>query len=199
MTNDQAFEANSTIDGRKAQLRSEMRALRKSLSPEDKARADASICDQTCALPAFRQAHTVFAYLSFGDEVETRGIINRAWGEGKDVVLPRCTAPRTMRWFRVENLDGLEKSSLGVEEPRIDPEIEVIPADCANAVALVPGLTFDDDGYRLGYGGGFYDAFLADFPGTSIGLCRKAQRTTDLVGQGVIDSCDKPVDQVITA
>ena len=193
------FVQDEGIEERKAQLRAEMRTLRSSLSPEERNRADSAICEQVCSLPQFKEAHTVFAYLAFGTEVETRGIMERAWSDAKSVVLPRCVAPRQMRWFRVTNLEGLERSRFGVDEPRIDEAAEVMPAECADGIALVPGLTFDAQGYRLGYGGGFYDAFLADFPGTSVGLCRSAQRSESLVGLGIIDTCDRPVNMVAFA
>jgi len=185
------------FDERKAALRSKMRAVRSAIPSEERERADAVLCEQVCALTAFEDAEVVFAYLSFGTEVETRGIIEQAWRDGKVVALPRCTAPREMRWFRVTDFNGLEKSSLGVEEPALNDELEVRPADCPRAIALVPGLTFDESGYRLGYGGGFYDAFLSQFAGVSVGLCRAAQRSDDLSALGVIDTCDKAVDVVV--
>jgi 5-formyltetrahydrofolate cyclo-ligase len=62
----------------------------------------------------------------------------------------------------------------------------------------VPALAFDELGYRLGYGGGFYDVFLADFPGISIGLGRQAQMMDDFSACGVREACDVPVDLVVT-
>ena len=133
-----------------------------------------------------------------GAEVETRGIIERAWQAGKVVALPRCTGPRQMRWFRITSFDDLETSALGVEEPRIGTATEQQPTAGTCPVAIVPGFTFDEHGYRLGYGGGFYDTFLADFAGTSIGLCRSAMRVRDLNELGAIGPYDLPVDLVIT-
>ena len=139
----------------------------------------------------------VFAYLAFGEEVETRGIIERAWHDGKEVALPRCTGPREMRWFRVADFNDLEKSPIGVEEPRINEQNEVFPRDHARSLAIVPGLTFDNAGYRLGYGGGFYDTFLEKFSGVSVGICRSVQQRDNLSELGVIEAWDKPVDIVV--
>ena len=186
----------SVVDN-KAQLRTELRALRKSLSPEERMRMDSALCEKVCALPSYREATMVFAYLAFGEEVETRGIIEQAWSDGKEVALPRCTGPREMRWFRIADFNDFEKSPLGVEEPRIDERNEVYPRDHPQSIAIVPGLTFDDSGYRLGYGGGFYDTFLEGYPGTSVGICRSAQRRDNLVDLGVIEAWDKPVDIVV--
>ena len=65
-------------------------------------------------------------------------------------------------------------------------------------MALVPGLTFDATGYRLGYGGGFYDTFLSVFDGVSVGLCREAQFSEDLRAEEVVDSHDLPAQLVVT-
>ena len=138
----------SVVDN-KAQLRTELRALRKSLAPEERMRMDSALCEKVCALPSYRESTMVFAYLAFGEEVETRGIIEQAWSDGKEVALPRCTGPREMRWFRIADFNDFEKSPLGVEEPRIDERNEVYPRDYAQSIAIVPGLTFDDSGYRL--------------------------------------------------
>ena len=195
---DTAYARDEEMEGRKARFRVEMKTRRSALTSEERTQADEAICKQVCALPAFEEAEAVFAYLSFGAEVETRGIIEQAWRDGKVVALPRCTAPREMRWFRVADFAGLEKSSLGVEEPPIDDALEVEPSEYTRAIALVPGLTFDSAGYRLGYGGGFYDAFLSEFKGTSVGLCRSVQRSENLVDSGVIDTCDRAVDIVVS-
>lgn len=64
-------------------------------------------------------------------------------------------------------------------------------------MALVPGLTFDAAGYRLGYGGSFYDTFLAMFDGVSVGLCREAQLTQTLISDGIIDTHDLLVQLVV--
>ena len=188
---------SEVVDNRKSQLRAEMRKVRKAMSPDERKRADDDICAKVCSLPQFQAARMVFAYLAFGEEVETRGIIERAWRDGKQVALPRCTGPREMRWFRISDFSDLELSSMGVEEPRIDEQREVIPSDYEQSVAIVPGFTFDQQGYRLGYGGGFYDTFLSDYPGVSVGICRSAQQRDDLKALGVIDEWDKPVDVVV--
>lgn len=113
----------------------------------------------------------------------------------KVVALPRVVpGTRAMRWFSVDSLEGLERSPFGVEEPPADAAREVFPAVLPLALALVPGLAFDAAGFRLGYGGGFYDTFLPTFPGTSMGLCRAAQLADHLPHEDY----DMPVDEVVT-
>lgn len=204
------------MNERKAWLRAHAKEQRLAVSAEARARSDAAICEKVCSTRAFAEAKLVFAYLSFGAEVETRGIIERAWAEGKVLALPRCVGPRQMRWFRVESFDELEKSPFGMLEPPLEGARELLVCDdgsgfgrdfdsgCAGglegacAVAVVPGLAFDAAGFRLGYGGGYYDAFLAKFPGVSIGLCRRAQMLGSLAAEGALEPHDRPVDFVIT-
>lgn len=186
------------VDELKVGLRSRMKQLRNALSAEERAATDKAICEKLCATEEFRRADVVLSYLSFGAEVDTRGIIERAWDSGKVVALPRCTGPRQMRWFRVSNFNGLEKSSFGVEEPPLNELVEQHINEAARVLAVIPGLAFDAHGYRLGYGGGFYDAFLSEFSGRSVGLCRAVQQVESLDTLGVIGEFDLPVDIVVT-
>ena len=157
----------------KALMRAQFKAVREELSVGERCAIDEAIARKVAALPEVAAADGVFTYLSFGAEVDTRELIQRAWEAGKTVCLPRVVpSTREMRWYAVESFDGLVRSSFGVEEPPDDPSREVRPAVFACPVALVPGLAFDREGFRLGYGGGFYDTFLPAFPGTSIGLIR---------------------------
>ncbi|WP_165170164.1 5-formyltetrahydrofolate cyclo-ligase [Adlercreutzia sp. ZJ242] len=218
----------------KRALRAQLKGARAALSPDERAAADARIAAQLFELDAWRCADVVLAYRSFGSEVDTRGIIERAWAEDKAVALPRCVpGTRLMRWHHVTSLDALERSAFGVEEPPDDPAALVDPSTLApaasvdaaaptsatsadgggvtaiaaaatsagahapRALAIVPGLAFDAQGFRIGYGGGFYDAFLAAFPGTSVGLCREASLLPSLRAQGALDAHDRPVDIVL--
>ena len=186
------------VDERKDALRTRMKAIRNGLSADEREAIDAAICERAVSLPAFDQADVVLSYLSMGTEVDTRRLIETAWLAGKTVAIPRCVGPRLMRWFRISSFEGLEKSPFGVEEPLIDEAAEQLLTTGENMVAVVPALAFDSEGYRLGYGGGFYDTFLADFPGESIGLCRSAQFVESLSDEGVIGRYDVPVSQVVS-
>ena len=164
---------STNMDDAKNLRRRELMQARAALADEEREAIDAAIAANIVALPEYQQAELVLPYLSFGAEIDTRTIICDAWAQGKTVALPRCVeGTRLMRWFKVESFDGLVKSRFGVDEPAENPALEVNPAQAENALALVPGLEFDHLGYRLGYGGGFYDTFLAEFAGASAGLCR---------------------------
>lgn len=183
----------------KPALRAALKRVRRELPDSERARIDAAIARQFYRLPEYEQASTIFAYNSFGAEVDTHGIIGRALSEGKAVALPRCTpGTRRMRWYRIDGLDGLARSALGVYEPVPDPSRAIDPMQGVSELALVPALSFDIHGYRLGYGGGFYDAFLAMFPGVSVGLCRECQMIGDLRRLDAREPHDRRVGIVIS-
>jgi 5-formyltetrahydrofolate cyclo-ligase len=180
---------------RKDQLRRHVRSIRVLEN------TDEAIERSVCALPEFRDADVVFTYLSFGSEVPTRGIIEAAWKAGKTVALPRCgDRPREMSWHRIRSFAGLERSGIGVEEPANSTETLIDPFHDSKrrAIALVPGLCFDERGFRLGYGGGYYDEFLRDFAGITAGLCREAHMKRSLDDFGALEPHDLPVQIVVT-
>lgn len=190
---------DANVDKRKQDLRRQFRAVRKALGEEERAKVDAGIEERVVSLPEFADADVLLAYLDFGPEVRTRGIIQRAWEAGKVVALPWCIpGTHEMRWYRVTSFDDLVRSKLGMEEPVPVDENEQQLGTGQRMLALVPGLTFDPQGYRLGYGGGFYDTFLAMFDGVSAGLCREAAWSDDLRAEGIIDAHDLPVQLVVT-
>ena len=107
----------------------------------------------------------------------------------------RCAQPA---WYRVDSLDSLRRELVRHQGAPPHENREVVPGSAPGHVAIVPGLAFDCQGFRLGYGGGFYDVFLAGFPGVSIGLCRERQLCASLDDLGVIDPHDRRVDFVVT-
>ena len=183
----------------KKDLRAKLKAQRSALPVDERQRIDAAITQRLLELPAYAQAQVLLPYLSFGSEVSTYAIIQHAWDQGKTVALPYCVpGARAMRWYGVTSFADLIKSPLGVLEP--DPATAPLLLDenspaLAGFLALVPGLTFDQQGYRLGYGGGFYDVFLGRFAGTSVGLCREQQLCSAIP---CLSSHDLPVYLVVT-
>lgn len=183
----------------KKQLRTQLLALRRGLGPSVRAEVDARIADAVTATEEWREAPAILTYLSVRDEVDTRELVRLAREDGKVVAAPRVTGPRSLAWYRVEAGDELEVSAMGIEEPAARGELRVDPACLGErSVALVPGLAFDEMGYRLGYGGGFYDTFLGRFRGVSIGLCRDAALMPSLADMGALEVHDRAVGIVAT-
>lgn len=193
------WEKMASDKEKKKALRKELLARRAALGSEMREAIDARIVEGVLVLQQYKDAIAVFAYASFSDEIDTWRIIDRAWCDGKKVILPRVVPEtRRMRWFSVSSRDELSQSAWGIEEPSIDAsrEIDAPAFSKENAsLALVPALAFDASCFRLGYGGGFYDAFLKDFGGYALGLARHEFLFDELPG---IEAHDLPVDGVIT-
>ncbi len=188
-------------DEAKQELRRRLKARRAAEDAASRQAADELIMRNVLATPAFQKTSILLPYLSFGSEIDTRALIEAAWSAGKRVALPRCLPKGGLAWHVVDGFEGLIASSFGMEEP--DPRtcalFDAEDAACTDeALAIVPGLAFDRQGYRLGYGGGFYDRFLARFKGTSMGLCRDERRFDDLRQADAIGPYDVPVHVVVT-
>ena len=105
-------------------------------------------------LPAFQAARTVFCYASYGSELPTDAILALCRREGKRIALPRVLDRTTMRFYSAE---GVAPGYRGIPEPSLGEEILPQKGD----LMLLPGLAFSRKGERLGYGGGYYDRYLA--------------------------------------
>ncbi len=150
------------------------------------------ITEQILAGDHYRYADTIYAYYPIGSEVDVSGIITQAFIDNKKVALPKCLDKNgSMEFYYIDNLDGLNVGVYGIPEPS---EERVARDYSGNSLCLVPGLSFDVHGYRLGYGGGYYDRFLSRFTGISVGLCYEAC----LVEELPVEPTDKKVDIIIT-
>ena len=153
--------------------------------------AAAEVTDLVATILADRAAHTVMVFWSFGSELPTGGLIDRLADEGATVCLPRIIEGEMhARAYRAG--DPVIESSFGAREPA---EGRVVAPDELDAV-LVPAVAFDRLGYRVGYGGGFYDRFLVGVrpDALRIGIGLAAQRVEEVPRA----SFDLPVDLVIT-
>lgn len=154
----------------KAGMRDHYKALRRALSPRQKARMDAAIARRVASLWQYRQQEWLLTYVSTPIEVDTTAIIRRALADGKKVAVPRCVPnTRLMEFYRIESLEELAPGAFGVLEPYPDPARRL--ADTGKGLCLVPALCYDWKGFRLGYGKGYYDRFLAGFGGHMVGIC----------------------------
>ncbi len=145
----------------KSSLRQEMTARRDALPPQERARIAHALTERLAALPQYAAARSVLATMSIGSEWSTRAFLDRARADGKSLVLPRLTPPpRRLQLHAVDDLDlQLVAGVWDIPEPdpRRCPEVELDAVD----FALVPALAADRDGYRLGYGAGYFDRLLA--------------------------------------
>ena len=179
----------------KSALRKRMAAIRDAISPEARRAKSEAIARQLSGWDAFRQARTILVFLSTRSEALTEPVVAAALAAGKTVGAPRTIlSEKRLDFRRVRGGEGeLAPGPFGISEPHPDlPAVEPPDAD----VILVPGLAFDEQGYRLGYGGGFYDRLLADpvVNGVTVGLAFEEQ-VIERVARG---ERDLPVDWVAT-
>lgn len=158
-------EAMETIQGEKAGLRRRMRRAREDMGQAERERAAAAILRNLLALPAFREARGVHCYLSLPGEVDTAGIFAACAELGKETWVPFLDRsplqPRgRLGWAPWRPGDPLVTGELGVPEPLAEVRETGPPPETIDLV-LAPGLAFDRQGGRLGYGKGYYDEFLA--------------------------------------
>lgn len=177
----------------KINLRAKYRQFRERLSSEKKSTLDSAILERLGRLREYAEANTVFTYVSKSIEVDTVSVINKALSDGKKVAVPRCL-PEThgMEFYEIQSWNQLESGYCGVLEP--DPKKCAPVKGTKDSVCIVPGLSFDSLGYRLGYGKGYYDRFLPGYKGVTIGLCYSGCIQWNLP-HGYYD---QPVDVLIT-
>ncbi len=154
----------------KAKLRGDLKKKRVTMPERKKTALDMKIQNKLMNLWAFRQADTILTYVSTPIEVDTKRMIQAALSMGKTVAVPKCESyERQMKFYLIKSLSELTPGAFGVLEPLFG---ERKPFDnFKNSLCVVPGLAFDKHGYRLGYGKGYYDRFLRNYTGTTIGIC----------------------------
>ena len=172
----------------KKALRREIVALRRDMSENVREEFNEKIYNNLVNLGCVRNCETFLVYASSPVEVDTRRFINEMLRLGKTVAFPKCEG-RDMRFLAVESLDRLVRSRFGVDEPAEGAEI----TQFSDTVCIVPALRFDRKGYRLGWGGGFYDRFLKEYTGISVGICYEEN-----CGEVPTDEFDIAVGTVIT-
>ncbi len=140
---------------------------------------------------AYQNAKTIYGYLPYNQEVRTVPMLQRALEDGKQVAVPKCYGEE-MRFIYLTDLSQVEKGYCGIPEPIADGPV----AEDPTALVLMPGLAFDRQGHRIGYGGGFYDKFLAVEPEhPTLALCYAFQ----MVDHMETEEFDIPVDTVLWA
>lgn len=172
-------------------LRAKYREIRKSI--KNKCELENSICNLFLQSDIYRNCNTLFLYSAVGSEADIERITATALAEGKKVALPVCLdKDGNMSFYFIRGLCDINKGMYAIREPKTElcPEADFD----SETVCLVPGLCFDKQGGRLGYGKGYYDRFLQKFTGTSVGICFESCLTDSLI----LDTHDKTVNYLIT-
>jgi len=175
----------------KSDLRRQIREQKRAMTPEQIELASARLGELFVATEQYRNAKTIYGYLPYNQEVRTVPMLERAIRDGKQVAVPKVCGDE-MKFIYLTDLSQVEKGYAGIPEPVADGPV----ADDPTALVLMPGLAFTKKGDRMGYGGGFYDKFLASEPGhPTVALCYEFQILEILP----TEEYDIPVDCVLWA
>lgn len=150
----------------KSQLRILYKSVRNSLNAHEKANIDKRILTRFINSDLYKNHSTFLIYVSVGSEIDTRELIDFMQKDGKNVAIPFCSG-NNMSFCKLDSLDDLCGGAFGI--PTVKQKNVLYSYE--NALCIVPALSVDFNGNRLGYGGGFYDRFLAENKITTVALC----------------------------
>ena len=175
----------------KKTLRASIRAQKRAMTEEMIVEKSEKLGQLFRMSESYQKADSIYGYLPYNQEVRTVAMLEQAIRDGKRVAVPKCYGDE-MRFIWMDDLSQVEKGYCGIPEPIQDAPV----ADDPDALVLMPGLAFTAQGQRIGYGGGFYDKFLAKEPNhPTLALCYSFQ----MVDEIPVEEFDKPVDCVLWA
>ena len=161
---------SKNIRQRKNELRAVYRRLRTNCPKDVKRELDRKLTEKFLSLDEYKKCRTLFAFVSTPIEVDTSKIIETALKDGKRIAVPKCIDKTgLMDFYFIDSTDCLKKGAFSIMEP--DEEICEKVTDFSDGLCLVPGLCFDYQGYRLGFGKGYYDRFLESENIYTVGIC----------------------------
>ena len=173
----------------KQQLRQAIRQRKRAMTQEEIEDRSRSLCEKFLNSDNYRRCTCLYGYLPYNQEVRTWPILHQALADGKQVAVPKVYGDE-MKFIYLTDLTQVAAGYAGIPEPIADGPV----AEQQDALVLMPGLAFDPQGHRIGYGGGFYDKFLSREPGhPTVALCYEFQMVDHLE----TEQFDIPVDTVI--
>ena len=175
----------------KKELRRQIREKKRAMTETEIVEKSAKLGELFAASSLYQNAQTIYGYLPYNQEVRTIPMLEQALKDGKRVAVPKVISDE-MVFIYMDDLSKVEKGYAGIPEPVANGPT----ADDPHALVLMPGLAFDPQGHRIGYGGGFYDKFLASEPEhPTLALCYDFQMLPHLQ----TEAFDIPVDCVLWA
>ncbi|MDN4493305.1 5-formyltetrahydrofolate cyclo-ligase [Ureibacillus aquaedulcis] len=177
----------------KKRLRNQVRHSLQEMNSEQFMLSSLHIKENFFKEPSILEGKTIAITISNKQEVDTKEIIEMLWTLNKRVVVPKCNPnDRSMNFYEIENFNQLENVYMDLQEPI--PEItRLVPSENIDCI-IVPGIVFDVNGYRIGYGGGYYDRYLTHFNGMLISLAFNIQVKEKVPSENY----DIPVDLILT-
>lgn len=152
----------------KNELRKDYKKIRNDI--KNKVKLSFQISDNLFNSEIYNNAESVFCYSSFGSEVDTTDIILNSLARNKTVALPVCKDKNgNMDFYKINSFSDLIEGAYGILEPNTNICEKINSTE--KTLITVPAVIFDKKGYRIGYGKGYYDRYLKNFNGISVGLC----------------------------
>ena len=183
---------SQAIKEQKTKIRKEIIQRRNAIAPPDMIAHSKRICNLIMAESRYLKAKDILLYMSYSSEVKTDLLFETALKEGKNVYFPKITNDE-MDFYKVTSFTDFATGYKGISEP-FCCEQSYHKSDSNSAIIIVPGCVFGRDGYRIGYGKGYYDRFLARYPGLyKIGICYSVQ----MIDSCPCDSYDIQMDEII--
>ncbi|MCM3735690.1 5-formyltetrahydrofolate cyclo-ligase [Bacillus cytotoxicus] len=177
----------------KKKLRAEILQRMNTLSEEQYTTLSEKIADSLYKQREWIEAKTIGITLSMEREVDTYAIIEKAWEEGKSIVVPKCNREtRTMAFRQITSFEQLETVYMNLREPALSMTEEIVAEEID--LLVVPGVAFTRKGERIGYGGGYYDRYLVNYKGKALSLIFDFQ----IVSHIPVEPFDKNVQRIIT-
>jgi len=178
----------------KNELRRLLKALRKSLSVNQRAEYNEIIYQQVIKLPSYENATWVYCYMTTQSEVDCVPIIEKALQDGKRVAVPRVDKDG-MEFFEIKTLDECKEGTFHILEPITNRK--VVPEEGKKTLILVPGLAYDYNKNRMGYGKGYYDRYFHKYGESRFERIAIAY-DLQLVKEIPSEPLDVKVDKIIT-
>lgn len=178
------------ISTQKKKLRKEILARRQTLTEAERERGKFLITERILGHQWYYLSDTILGFVSYGSEICTAEILENALRDGKRVYVPRVEGQQ-MQFYRMYSLTELQEGYKGIREPQGDTECFIYdPEQTGRCLLLMPGSVFDPFGHRMGYGGGFYDRYLADkealrLRSIAIGFCCQQVENVPVEGTDV--------------
>lgn len=177
-------------------LRSQLKDIRASITEESRNKQNLYFLESIRAIMLKENTDAVLTYLSVGDEADTKKLIEYLLKYGVDVYIPKTYSGGTMEFYRITSIDALKMSIYHIPEPEESLATLFQSNAYRSVLTVVPGLGFDRNGYRIGYGGGFYDRYISKHKaeiGKIVGLCF-SECLCDEIPHGIHDI---PVNEVV--
>jgi len=179
----------------KKEVRKEVLSKRSSLKKEEVIQKSLSIKSKLSSLPEYINSQVRMFYISFRNEVETQDMIQESLDNGKRVIIPVVVkGDKNLLLSELKSFDELYTSTYGILEPK---EEFLRPVNAQDIdIVIVPGVAFDENGYRIGYGGGYYDRLIKRLPHSckTIAIAFEVQ----VIDSVPHESHDMKVDMIIT-